>query len=248
MSSTGISTTYTELDYSLLGFENGDLICMAASPNKEMRALAYNITVNLTKYQNVVIFSLNKKHQDVMDNLINIKTLGHCKDEVEIKKDLMLLEKKICIFDDVSNISEIENISKNLKHKQDFSLIVIDYLQLMQDEKQLDKKQHFKTISERLKKLAEEVNVPIIILSELPLEVERRLDHKPHLHDLKEYGIEKYSDNIIFIYREDYYNKNSDFKNIVVIYVAKSKRGETETTNLADIGTKYVSIEYTIRY
>ena len=155
------------------------------------------------------------------------------------------------IIDDTPGISISELRSKCRKYKmdQDLRLIIIDYLQLMSGSGRSEsRQQEISEISRSLKALARELNVPVIALSQLSRAVEQRPDHRPMLSDLRESGaIEQDADVVMFIYRDDYYNKDTDLKNISEIIVAKQRNGPIGTINLAWLPeyTKFGNLDHT---
>ena len=238
-----IKTEFRDIDDRIDGFENGDLICIASSPNKDLTTFVYNIVKNVTKnYIPTLLFSADTKAYTERKLIEVASCISN--NIVETTKDLMLLDENITICDqDVDTIDEIELISK-AKSKQGVELIIIDYLQRLEIKGQADNKHSMEEISKRLKKLAEEINKPIIVLSTLPKEIEERTDHRPTRADLKDYGITKYADTILFVYRDDYYNENSEMKNLVEIIIAKCKNGNIGTEELLTLyDTKYCNLE-----
>ena len=239
----GIETGFKYIDERIKGFENGDLICIASSPNRDLTTFVYNIVKNVTKnYIPTLLFSADTKAYTERKLIEVASCISN--NIVETTKDLMLLDENITICDqDVDTIDEIELISK-AKSKQGVELIIIDYLQRLEIKGQADNKHSMEEISKRLKKLAEEINKPIIVLSTLPKEIEERTDHRPTRADLKDYGITKYADTILFVYRDDYYNENSEMKNLVEIIIAKCKNGNIGTEELLILyDTKYCNLE-----
>lgn len=238
-----IETGFTDIDNRIGGLENGDLICISSSPNKDLTTFAYNIVKNVTKnYIPTLLFSGDTKEYTERKLIEVASCLSN--NIVETTKDLMLLDENITICDqDVDTIDEIELISK-AKSKDGVELIIIDYLQRLEIQGKDYNKQYLEEISNRLKKLAEEINKPIIILSALPKEIEERIDHRPTRTDLKEYGITKYADTVMFIYRDDYYNADSEKKNVEEVIIAKCKNGNIGTEELLTLyDTKYCNIE-----
>ena len=238
-----IKTEFRDIDDRIDGFENGDLICIASSPNRDLTTFVYNIVKNVTKnYIPTLLFSADTKAYTERKLIEVASCISN--NIVETTKDLMLLDENITICDqDVDTIDEIELISK-AKSKQGVELIIIDYLQRLEIKGQADNKHSMEEISKRLKKLAEEINKPIIVLSTLPKEIEERTDHRPTRADLKDYGITKYADTILFVYRDDYYNENSEMKNLVEIIIAKCKNGNIGTEELLILyDTKYCNLE-----
>lgn len=238
----GIETGFIDIDNRMGGLGNGDLICVASSPNEDLITFVYNIVKNVTKnYIPILLFSADTKEYTERKLIEVASCISN--NIVETTKDLMLLDENITICDqDVDTIDEIELISK-AKSKQDVELIIVGYLQRLEIKGQADNKHSMEEISKRLKKLAEEINKPIIVLSTLPKEIEERTDHRPTRADLKDYGITKYSDTILFVYRDDYYDENSEMKNLVEIIIAKCKNGNIGTEELIVLyDTKYCNI------
>ena len=183
------------------------LICVAGRPAMGKTTFALNIVANVTKDKRPsVIFSLDLSKTTILDRMN--RTLEHLR-----------------IYDNILTIDEIENECRRLKAEDNINLVVIDYLQLIKTDKQgLTIKQQFEDISRRLKELVEELNITIMVLSQLSKEVDERKDKRPILTDFKiSSSIVEYADKIIFLYREDYYNKNAEVKRIEVI-VAKDKK------------------------
>lgn len=159
-----------------------------------------------------------------------------------------LSDKKIFIDDTSSNIMEIRAKCRKLKVEQDIGMIIIDYLQLVQGSnarKNGSREQEIAEISRSLKLLAKELGVPVIALSQLSRAVEQRPDHKPMMSDLRESGsIEQDADIIMFLYREDYYNKETERQNIAEVIIAKNRAGSTGIVELLWMGkyTKFVNL------
>lgn len=238
-----IETGFKYIDERINGFENGDLICIASSPITDLTTFVYNIVKNVTKnYIPTLLFSGDTKEYTERKLIEVVSCLSN--NIVETTKDLILLDENITICDqDVDTIDEIELISK-AKSKQGIKLIIVDYLQRLEIKGQGYNKQSLEEISKRLKKLAEEINVPIIVLSALPKEIEERTDHRPTRADLKDDGITKYADTIMFLYRDDYYNADSEKKNVEEVIIAKCKNGNIGTEELLTLyDTKYCNLE-----
>lgn len=239
----GIETGFRDIDERIDGLKNGDLICIASSPITDLTTFVYNIVKNVTKnYIPTLLFSGDTKEYTERKLIEVASCLSN--NIVETTKDLILLDENITICDqDVDTIDEIELISK-AKSKQGIKLIIVDYLQRLEIKGQGYNKQSLEEISKRLKKLAEEINVPIIVLSALPKEIEERTDHRPTRADLKDYGITKYTDTIMFLYRDDYYNADSEKKNVEEVIIAKCKNGNIGTEELLTLyDTKYCNLE-----
>lgn len=238
-----IKTGFRDVDDRIKEFESGDLVCIASSPNKDLTTFVYNIVKNVTKNDIPILLFSGDTKEYTESKLIKVASCLS-NNIIETTKDLMLLDENITICDqDVDTIDEIELISKS-KSKQGVKLIVIDYLQRLKIKGQDDSKKSLEEISNRLKKLAKEINKPIIVLSELPQEMEKRTDHRPTRADLQEYGITKYADTILFVYRDDYYDEDSELKNVVEVIIAKSKNGNIGTEDLLILyDTKYCNLE-----
>lgn len=238
-----IETGFKYIDERINGFENGDLICIASSPNRDLTTFVYNIVKNVTKnYIPTLLFSADTKEYTERELIKVASCLSN--NIVETTKDLISLDENITICDqDVDTIDEIELISR-AKSKQGVELIIVGYLQRLEIKGQTYNKYSMEVISKRLKKLAEEINKPIIVLSTLPKEIEERTNHKPSRADLKDYGITKYADTIMFIYRDDYYNADSEKKNVEEVIIAKCKNGNIGTEELLTLyDTKYCNLE-----
>ena len=239
----GIETGFRDIDETIDGLKKGDLICITSSPTKDLTTFVYNIVKNVTKkYIPTLLFSGDTKEYTERE-LVKVASClsGNI---VETTKYLILLDENITICDqDIDTIDEIELISK-AKSKQGIKLIIVDYLQRLEIKGQSYNKQSLEEISKRLKKLAEEINVPIIVLSALPKEIEERTDHRPTRADLKDDGITKYADTIMFLYRDDYYNADSEKKNVEEVIIAKCKNGNIGTEELLTLyDTKYCNLE-----
>ena len=206
---TCIKTGFAEIDAKLGGLMNSDLICVAAPPATGKTTFALNLTSNVIKNDiPVMFFSLELGYEQVMNKLATIK--GD------------IVDKNIFIHDKVSSIYDVELTSTKMKYQQHIGLIVIDYLQLIQMDKTIVGTQELEEIIKRLKRLAKELNVPIVVLSQLLKPLEEREDYKPALSDFKESSsIVNYADTIMFLFRD-----NS--KDEVSIIVAKSNCADIE--------------------
>lgn len=260
---SGIPTGFADLDYKTSGLHNSDLIIVAARPAMGKSAFAINIATNVAVQSNVpvIIFNLEMSKEQVANRIIcseamvdsnKIRT-GKIEDEDWIKlanASGKLAEAPIYI-DDTPGISimEIRAKCRKMKLEKNIGLVVIDYLQLVQasGKKNGSREQEISEISRSLKILAKEINVPVIALSQLSRAAEQRKDdHRPMLSDLRESGaIEQDADIVIFLYRDDYYNENSEKKNVAEIILAKHRGGSTGTVELAWLGnyTKFANLE-----
>ncbi len=246
---TGISTGFTDLDYSTAGFQPSDLILIAARPSMGKTAFALNIALNsaLKGGKCVALFSLEMSKEQLVNRLFamesmvssqNIRT-GNLSDkewEKLIEGATAVGNSRIIIDDTGSiSISELRSKCRKFKLEHGLDMIMIDYLQLMTGNGKTDsRQQEISDISRSLKSLARELNVPVIALSQLSRKVEERPDHRPMLSDLRESGaIEQDADVVMFIYRDDYYNKDTDRKGVAEIIIAKQRNGPIGTIELA---------------
>ena len=259
---TGIPTGFTDLDYKTAGLHESDLILVAARPAMGKSAFALNIAsyaaVNAKKP--VVIFNLEMSKSQLVNRILcseamvdsnKIRT-GKIDEEdwVKLATALGPLSEAPIYIDDTPGISmaEIRAKCRKLKIEKDIGLIVIDYLQLItgSGKKNASREQEISEISRSLKILAKELNVPVIALSQLSRAAEARQDHRPMLSDLRESGaIEQDADIVMFIYRDDYYNPDSEKKNIAEIILAKHRAGSTGTVELLWMGnyTKFANLD-----
>jgi len=246
---TGIASGYVDLDRKTSGFQNSDYILVAARPSMGKTALVLNVALNiLTKLEDkwVAIFSLEMSKEQLCKRLFAMHSRV---DSQKIRngnlsnpewRELAATEQVISnsklIIDDTPGITIQELRKKCRKYKVEHGLdiIMIDYLQLMQGSGKSDsRQQEVSDISRQLKALARELNVPVIVLSQLSRKVEERPDHKPMLSDLRESGaIEQDADVVMFIYREDYYKHDTENKGISEIIIAKQRQGPIGSVNL----------------
>ena len=260
---TGIPTGFTDLDYKTSGLQNSDFILIAARPSMGKTAFVLNIAQYMAfkKDKAVAIFSLEMSREQLMNRLLSMESkvdsqhlrTGNLKDDEWsklIESAGMIGESRLMI-DDTPGISIGEMRSKCRKYKLEHCLdiIIIDYLQLMSGSGKSSsesRQQEISDISRSLKALARELNVPVVALSQLSRAVEQRTDHRPMLSDLRESGaIEQDADVVMFIYRDDYYNKDSENKGIAEIIIAKQRNGPIGTVNLVWLPdyTKFANAE-----
>jgi len=232
----GIETGYKNID-NITGVLS-DLICIASRPTAGKETLILNIVSNVIKQQiPTLIFSLDNSRGLIKNRIMNVESTISS-NFVETARNLLLLEEKLYICDNILNISDIERKAVKLKLKKDIGLIVIDYLQLIKSDTTIED-----TIK-RLKALAKELNIPVIVLSQLSKELESREDKRPVLSDLKNSSaIVNYADTIMFVYRDDFYDTNCERKGIVDVIIAKTIRGITGIAELLDIKNKYVNLD-----
>ena len=247
---TGIATGFTDLDYDTAGFQPSDLILIAARPSMGKTAFALNIAEYMAfrHTDTVAIFSLEMSKEQLVNRLLSMEShveaqslrTGQMSDtDWEALIDSAdLIGSSNLIIDDTPGISVQDLRSKCRKYKMehDLKIVFIDYLQLMTGggtRSSESRQQEISDISRSLKALARELNVPIVALSQLSRAVEQRPDHRPMLSDLRESGaIEQDADMVMFIYRDDYYNKDSEKKGISEIIIAKQRNGPIGTVEL----------------
>lgn len=246
---TGIPTGFTDLDYSTAGFQPSDLILIAARPSMGKTAFALNIALNsaLKSGKCVALFSLEMSKEQLVNRLFSMESMvssqnirtGNLSDkewEKLIEGATAVGNSRIIIDDTGSiSISELRSKCRKFKLEHGLDMIMIDYLQLMTGNGKTDsRQQEISDISRSLKSLARELNVPVVALSQLSRKVEERTDHRPMLSDLRESGaIEQDADVVMFIYRDDYYNKDTDKKGVAEIIIAKQRNGPIGTIELA---------------
>ncbi len=247
---TGINTGYIDLNKKTFGFQKSDLIIIAARPSMGKTTFAMNICENISmSYKKpILIFSLEMPSEQIIIRIISslsrvdqnkIKT-GKLNNEdwIKIINTIKILEKKKNIFiDDSCNLTPTDIRSRTRKiyrENKGLSIVMIDYLQLMKSSTYLDNRTlEIADISRSLKLLAKELKIPIIALSQLNRSSEQRSDKRPVNSDLRESGsIEQDADLIIFIYRDEVYNENSDMKGIAEIIIGKQRNGPTGTIHL----------------
>ena len=262
---TGIPTGFLDLDYQTAGLQPSDLILIAARPSMGKTAFVLNVAQYIAFHEDlcVAIFSLEMSKEQLVNRLFSLESRVDAQklrtgnlQEAEWEKLIEgagVIGNSHLIIDDTPGISISELRSKCRKYKleQDLKIRIIDYLQLMSGSGRSEsRQQEISEISRSLKALARELNVPVVALSQLSRAVEQRPDHRPMLSDLRESGaIEQDADVVMFIYRDDYYNKDTELKNISEIIVAKQRNGPIGTINLAWLPeyTKFGNIDHTQR-
>ena len=260
---TGIPTGFIDLDYRTAGLQPSDLILVAARPSMGKTAFVLNIAqyVAFHEAKSVAIFSLEMSKEQLVNRLFSLESrvdaqalrTGNLSDadwEKLVEGAGIIGDSKL-IIDDTPGISISELRSKCRKYKleQGLDIIIIDYLQLMTGSGRgtESRQQEISDISRSLKSLARELNVPVVALSQLSRAVEQRPDHRPMMSDLRESGaIEQDADVVMFIYRDDYYNKDTELKGISEIIIAKQRNGPIGTVNLAWLPeyTKFANLEH----
>ena len=247
---TGIPTGFLDLDYKTAGLQNSDLILVAARPSMGKTAFVLNIAQHVAFKVNksVAIFSLEMSKEQLVNRLFALEAqvdaqslrTGNLRDDdwEKLIESAGTIGKSKLMIDDTPgiSISELRSKCRKMKLEHGLDLIIIDYLQLMTGRlggRSESRQQEISEISRSLKAIARELNVPVIALSQLSRAVEQRPDHRPMMSDLRESGaIEQDADVVMFIYRDDYYNKDTDMKNVAEIIIGKQRNGAIGTINL----------------
>lgn len=248
---TGIPSGFIDLDYKLSGFQPSDFILIAARPSMGKTAFVLNVVdyVAVRKSLPCMVFSLEMSKEQLVNRLFSLESqvdsqslrTGNLKDDdwEKLIESAGIIGKSKLIIDDTPgiSISELRSKCRKFKLEQGLDLIIIDYLQLMSGRvggRSESRQQEISDISRSLKGVARELNVPVISLSQLSRAVEQRPDHRPMLSDLRESGaIEQDADVVMFIYRDDYYNKDTETPNQAEIIIAKQRNGPIGTVHLA---------------
>ncbi len=258
---TGVPSGFIDFDRKTAGLHNSDLIILAARPAMGKSAFAINIATNaaVKSHIPVAIFNLEMSKAQVGNRILcseamvdsNKVRTGLLEDDdwVKLATTLGTLSDAPIYIDDTPgiNITGIRTKCRKLKMEKNIGLIVIDYLQLIQGTgKTNSREQEIAEISRSLKVLAKELDVPVIALSQLSRSSEQRNDKRPMLSDLRESGsIEQDADIVVFLYRDDYYNKESEKRNIAEVIIAKQRSGDTGTVELNWMGnyTKFANLD-----
>ena len=260
---TGIATGFLDLDYKTAELQPSDLILVAARPSMGKTAFVLNIAQYAAFHSDLctAIFSLEMSKEQLVNRLFSLESRvdaqklrsGNLDDSdwEKLIEGAGVIGRSKLIIDDTPGISISAMRSKCRKYKleHDLKLIIIDYLQLMSGSSgkgSESRQQEISEISRSLKALARELHVPVIALSQLSRQVEQRPDHRPMLSDLRESGaIEQDADVVMFIYRDDYYNKESENKGIAEIIIAKQRNGPIGTVELVWLPeyTKFANLE-----
>ena len=259
---TGVPTGFVDLDYRTSGLHNSDLILVAARPAMGKSAFALNIATNAAVRAKVpvAIFSLEMSKEQMTNRILCSEAMvdsakvrtGKIDDDewAKLAATSGELSEAGIYIDDTPGISimEIRAKCRKMKLEKNIGLVVIDYLQLVQgsNKKGGSREQEIAEISRSLKILAKEIDVPVIALSQLSRAPEQRIDHRPMLSDLRESGsIEQDADIVMFLYRDNYYNEDTEKKNIAEVIIAKHRSGATGTVELLWLAnyTKFANIE-----
>ena len=245
---TGIPTGFHDLDEKTSGLQRSDLIIVAARPGMGKTAFALNIAQQSAVKQgtSAIIFSLEMSKEQLGQRLLAMQARVEMqklkqgdldrKDWDRVSLGVDELNNSKIVIDDTPGISlmEMRNKCRRLKAEQGLDLIVVDYLQLMTFEGKTDnRQQEISALSRNMKLLAREMNCPVILLSQLSRAPELRQDKRPMLSDLRESGsIEQDADIVIFLYRDDYYNENTEKPGVCEVNIAKHRSGPTDKIEL----------------
>lgn len=245
---TGVPTGFKDLDSYLSGLQPSDFVLVAARPSMGKTAFVLNVAENVAIKQGITtaVFSLEMSNVQLVNRMLSLESSV---DADKLRKVLdsndwgKLIEgadgiaKSKLIIDDTPGItiSELRSKCRKYKMENNLGLIIIDYLQLMSGNGRTEsRQQEISDISRSLKALARELDVPVVTLSQLSRAVEQRPDHRPMLSDLRESGaIEQDADVVMFLYRDDYYNKDTELKGIAEIIIAKQRNGPIGTVKMA---------------
>ncbi|TDT50465.1 replicative DNA helicase [Fonticella tunisiensis] len=258
---TGIPSGFIDLDAKTSGFQKGDMILIAARPSMGKTAFTLNIALHaaLRAGKSVALFSLEMSKEQLVYRMIcseanvdmqKLRT-GELDDEdwIRLARAAGPMSNSKIFIDDTPgiSISEMRSKCRRLKIERGLDLIMVDYLQLMTAGRNVEsRQQEVSEISRSLKALAKEMEAPVIALSQLSRAPEVRADHRPILSDLRESGsIEQDADLVMFLYRDEYYNKDTEKKNIGEVIIAKQRNGPTGTVELAWLGqyTKFANLD-----
>lgn len=247
---TGIPTGFIDLDYKTSGMQPSDFVLIAARPSMGKTAFVLNLVdhVAVRKGLPCMIFSLEMSKEQLVNRMLAMESnvdsqklrTGNLTDSDwdAIVEGIGVIGNSKLVIDDTPGISitELRSKCRKMKLEQGLSMIIIDYLQLMSGsggKSSESRQQEISEISRSLKALAREINAPVIALSQLSRACETRTDHRPMLSDLRESGaIEQDADVVMFLYRDDYYNKDTDTPNIAEVIIAKQRNGPIGTVNL----------------
>ena len=259
---TGLATGFTDLDHKTAGLQKGNLVLVAARPAMGKTSLVLSILHNIVVKQKkaALMFSLEMSENELMNRLLSMDSgvdsqkfkTGQLSDadwELLTESGGNLANSKIFLNESATTLGEVSSIARKVKAENNIELVVIDYLQLMNSSSKRNdgRQQEISEISRGLKLLAKELGIPIIALSQLSRGVESRTDHRPILSDLRESGaIEQDADMVMFIYRDEVYNEDTDEKGIAEIIIAKHRSGPIGTIKLVWIPelTQYKNMEY----
>lgn len=241
---TGITTGLSDLNRNLSGFQKSDLVLLAARPSMGKTALALNMALSAAlEKKNVAVFSLEMSKAQLTQRLLASVSMlnlgdiisGNIEDWSRLAQAMSILSTTDMYVDDTSGISltELRSKCRKLSAKKGLDIVFIDYLQLMTSDVGENRQQEISAISRGLKGLAKDLNCPVVALSQLSRAPELRSDHRPIMSDLRESGaIEQDADVVMLLYRDDYYNEDSEKPDTAELIIAKHRNGPTGTVDL----------------
>ncbi len=254
----GLSTGFSDLDHVITGLNKSDLLLVAARPAMGKSAFALNIAVNVARKSDakVAVFSLEMGKEQLVTRMLSSEAsisgtmmrTGQLQpgDWVKLAAAAQALSSSEIYIDDSPGLS-VPEMKARLRRMKGLGLVIIDYLQLMTSGRRIDNRvQEVSEITRGLKIMARELDVPVLTLSQLSRGPESRQDHRPMLADLRESGsIEQDADIVMFLYRDAYYNQESNEQNIAEVIVAKNRHGETNTVKVGWDGryTRFCGLE-----
>lgn len=258
---TGVATGFRDLDYKTAGLQPSDLVLIAARPSMGKTAFVLNIAENVALRGDTMtaIFSLEMSKEQLVKRLLAMNShvdsqkirTGSLEDEEwgRLVGSVRNIGNSKLVIDDTPGITvaELRSKCRKLKVEQNLGLVIIDYLQLMSGGKRIEsRQQEISEISRSLKALAREIDAPVVALSQLSRAVEQRPDKRPMLSDLRESGaIEQDADVVMFLYRDEYYNQDSEEPGVAEIIIGKQRNGPTGSVKLAWLSqyTKFGDLE-----
>jgi len=246
---TGVPTGFIDLDYRTSGLQPSDFVLIAARPSMGKTAFVLNVVdhVAVRKGLPCLFFSLEMSKEQLVHRMLSMESNVDSQklrsgsltdmDWDAIVEGIGVIGNSNLVIDDTPGISvtELRSKCRKMKLEQGLGIVIIDYLQLMSGsgKNRDNRQQEISDISRSLKALAREMNAPVVALSQLSRACETRTDHRPMLSDLRESGaIEQDADIVMFLYRDDYYNKDTDNPNIAEVIIAKQRNGPIGTVNL----------------
>ena len=244
----GIETGLIDLDRKINGLNRQEMIIVAARPGQGKTTLADNIAISIAKKnKHVALFNLEMSKEQIFEKILSSVSMVECEkighgnltreDWLNLGKGenmLLGLSDNIKVYDRTLRLDSILAKAKKLKKQGKLDVLIVDYLQLIECDKKQSREQEVSYISRRLKQLSKELDINVIALSQLSRAPEQRADHRPILSDLRESGaIEQDASIILFCYRDEYYNTETEEKNVMEIIVGKNRTGTTGTIKVA---------------
>ncbi len=246
---TGVPTGFIDLDYKTSGFQPSDFILIAARPSMGKTAFVLNVVDHVAVRKGIpcMVFSLEMSKEQLVNRMLSMESnvdsqklrTGTLTDSDwdAVVEGVGIIGSSKLIIDDTPgiSISELRSKCRKMKLEHGLGMVIIDYLQLMtgSSKNSDNRQQEISEISRSLKALAREMKAPVVALSQLSRACETRTDHRPMLSDLRESGaIEQDADVVMFLYRDDYYNKDSEMKDMAEVIIAKQRNGPIGTVNL----------------